>query len=87
MENKSFFLIIAVPGVLVFLALFNFIGNGGAFGLNPIANDCIGKKISLQDIKKYFPVGEVELKTPVHIGYFVQEKVAAKTFCLGQNIK
>jgi len=87
MEDKSFILIIAVPGVLVFLALFNFIGNGAAFGLGPIENDCIGKKISLTDIKKYFPAREAELKTPVHVRYWVPEKTEAKVFCLGQNIK
>lgn len=87
MEDKSFLLIIAVPGVLVFLALFNFIGNGEAFGLNPMANDCIGKKISFQNIKKYFPIGEVALKTPVYARYFVPEETEAKIFCLGQNIR
>lgn len=87
MEDKSFLLIIAIPGVLVFLALFNFIGNGGAFGLNPIDEDCIGRKASSEFIKKYFPAKELELKTPVFVKYSVPEKTDAKTFCLGQNIR
>ncbi|MBU3925455.1 hypothetical protein KJ854_06030 [Patescibacteria group bacterium] len=87
MEDKSFLLIIAAPGVLVFLALFNFIGNGGAFGLNPMTNDCIGRKIDIEYIKKYFPIGEAALKTPVHIRYLVPEKTEVKTFCLGQNMR
>ena len=91
MEDKSFLLIIIVPGVLVFLALFNFIGNGEAFGLGPIANGCIGKTGIYDNIRKYFPVGEWEIKTPIHIKYFVPEpkKVTEKTksFCLGQNMR
>lgn len=87
MEDKSFLLIIAVPGVLVFLALFNFIGDGEPFGLNPIAKSCIGKKIDIDIIKKYFPVGTAELKTPVYVKYSVSEKTESKTFCLGQNMR
>lgn len=87
MEDKSFILIIAVPGVLVFLALFNFIGDGEAFGLNPIVKGCIGKKLAIEYVKKYFPVGEAELKTPMHVSYRVPEKTDTKIFCLGQNTK
>lgn len=87
MEDKSFILIIAVPGVLVFLALFNFIGNGEAFGLGPMANNCIGRKIDFEFVKKYFPVGEAELKSPVYVKYSVPEKTESKTFCLGQNMR
>lgn len=87
MEDKSYLLIIAVPGVLVFLALFNFIGDGEAFGLNPIAKGCIGRKISVELVKKYFPIGEAEIKTPVYVKYFVSEKTGSKIFCLGQNMK
>lgn len=87
MENKAYILIIAAPGVLVFMALFNFIGNGGAFGLNPIDSGCVGKKIEIEFIKKYFPVKNIEIKTPVYFKYFVPEKSGAKIFCLGQNIK
>ncbi len=87
MEDKSFLLIIAVPGVLVFLALFNFIGDGEAFGVSPMLGNCIGRKINPEVIKKYFPVGEVEMKTPVHVKYSVLEKIEVKTFCLGQNMR
>ena len=91
MEDKSFLLIIAVPGVLVFIALMNFIGNGEAFGLNPVENGCIGEKGIYENIRKYFPAGEWEIKTPVYIKYSVPEpeKVTERTksFCLGQNMR
>lgn len=84
MEDKSFILIIAVPGILVFVALFNFIGNNEAFGLNPLVKDCIGSKIGAESVRKYFPAGNVEFKTPIHIKYSVSKKTDAKSFCLGQ---
>lgn len=87
MEDKSFLLIIIIPGVLVFLALFNFIGDGGAFGLNPMESDCIGKRASFEYLKKYFPAGEAEIKTPVYVRYWLPEKSEAKVFCLGQNMR
>lgn len=87
MEDKSFLLIIMIPGILVFIALLNFIGNGGAFGLNPIENGCLGKKIDLKTIDKYFSYGKVEIKTPVYIKYWVPEETDAKMFCLGQNTR
>lgn len=87
MEDKSFLLIIAIPGVLVFLALFNFIGEGAAFGMSPVEKDCMGKKISSETVKKYFPYGEVELKTPVFVKYWVTKKNEVETFCFGQNMR
>lgn len=86
-QDTSFILIIAVPGVLILIALLNFIANGEAFGLNPMISNCTGKKISYETIKKYLPYGEIEFKTPVHVKYNVSEKNTVKTFCLGQMIK
>jgi hypothetical protein len=86
MEDKSFLLIIAIPGILVLIALLNIIGMGEAFGINPVAHSCVGKKISREDIMKYFPVGEEEIKTPIYIKYSVLEQATAKTYCIGQNL-
>lgn len=86
MEDKSFLLIIAVPGVLIFLGLLNFIGDGQAFGLNPMAKSCIGLKISRETTEKYFSYGESELKAPLYLRYWVQKKTDAKIYCLGQNM-
>lgn len=87
LQDTSFILIIAVPGVLVLITLLNIIGAGEAFGINPMNIDCAGRKVSYETIKKYLPYGELEFKNPVHIKYYVPEKTAAKTFCLGQMIR
>jgi hypothetical protein len=86
MEDKTFLLIMIVPGFLILLALLSFIGNGEAFGLSPISKSCIGKKISRETVEKYFPYGEAELKSPLHLKYWVLEKGDEKVFCLGQNV-
>lgn len=86
-DERTFILIIVVPAILVFIALLNFIGNGGPFGVNPVASGCMGWKVGLETIKKYFPYGDKEYKTPVHVRYLVREDTKEELFCLGQNIK
>lgn len=85
----KYFLLLILPGVLIFVVLFNFIGQKGLFGLGPVSDSCVGFKISSDSVDKIFPKRKFSYDGFIRIQYFVPDKPLGKghKYCLGQDVR